>query len=86
MGVYVRFASGRGEYATMKDGCVYFSGLYVNDFFGDMTIKIGNETYTYNLANYLNGMAADADKTAVQALYNYAFYADAYVQTLPKAN
>ena len=86
MVVYVRFASGRGENETVTDGVVYFSGLYVNDFFGEMTIKIAGETYTYSLANYLNGMAADADKTAVQALYNYAFYADAYVQTLPKAN
>ena len=61
-----------------------FEDLYVNEFYGDLTIMIEGEEYTYSLANYLASMKENADKTVVQALYNYAFHADAYVDALPK--
>ena len=91
-------ATGRSEWGTIVDGSVVFTGLYVNEFFGNMTLKVYNvigegedatkefikgETYTYSLANYLHGIiengATDNEKAGVQALYNYAHYADAYV-------
>ena len=91
-------ATGRSEWGTIVDGSVVFTGLYVNEFFGNMTLKvydvtgegedavkkfIEDEEYTYSLANYLHGIiengATDNEKAGVQALYNYAYYADAYV-------
>ncbi len=78
-------ATGRSEWATVNDATslVIFKDLYVNEFFGEMAIKIDNETYTYSLANYLKGIEAEYpdEATAVQALYNYAYYANAYVNT-----
>ena len=77
-------ATGRSEWATVNDAAslVMFDDLYVNEFYGTMTIKIDNETYTYSLANYLNAMETEyPDKVpAIKALYNYAYYADAYVK------
>ena len=76
-------ATGRSEWGTIVDGSVVFTGLYVNEFFGNMTLTIEGETYTYSLANYLHGIiengATDNEQAGVQALYNYAYYADAYV-------
>ena len=91
-------ATGRSEWGTIVDGSVVFTGLYVNEFFGNMTLKvydvtgegedavkkfIEDEEYTYSLANYLHGIiengATDNEQAGVQALYNYAYYADAYV-------
>ena len=78
-------ANGRSENATVnEDGTVLFEGLYVNEFFGEMTITVEGEIYTYSLANYLKGIGGES--AAVQALYNYAFYANAYVATLVGAN
>ena len=74
-------ATGRSEWATVTEGIAIFKGLYVNEFFGEMTITVAGETYTYSLANYLEGIGGES--AAVQALYNYAFYAVAYVKTLP---
>ena len=74
-------ATGRSEWATVSEGIAIFKGLYVNEFFGEMTITVEGETYTYSLANYLEGIGGES--AAVQALYNYAFYAVAYVKTLP---
>ncbi|MBP3591165.1 MAG: hypothetical protein J6K14_01650 [Clostridia bacterium] len=72
-------ATGRSERANITDGIVIFEGLYVNEFFGDMTLTVADDdyTYNYNLANYLKGIGGES--AAVQALYNYAYYADAYV-------
>ena len=82
--VNLLLATGRSEWATVNDAAslVMFDDLYVNEFYGNLTIKIDNETYTYSLANYLKGIEADYpdEATAVQALYNYAYYADAYVK------
>ena len=80
--VHLVLATTRGEWATVgEDGIALFEGLYINEFFGDMKITIEGETYTYNLANYLYGLGGES--AGVQALYNYAFYADAYVKNLP---
>ena len=68
--------------ATVSGGEAIFEGLYVNEFIRDFTVAIGNETYTYNLANYLDGLTNDQYIAGVQALYNYAFHAAAYVETL----
>ena len=85
--VVLTLETGRIERATVdEDGTVIFQGLYVNEFNGEMTIEIEGETYYYSLANYLHGLTKDSDKAAVQALYNYAFYAQEYVDTLPKNN
>ena len=73
-------ATGRSERANVEEGTVIFSGLYVNEFFGDMTIKVEDETYTFSLANYLAGISEG--QAGVQALYNYAYYADLYVKAL----
>ena len=78
-------ANGRSETETVnEDGTVLFEGLYVNEFFGEMTITVEGEIYYYSLANYLKGIGGES--AAVQALYNYAFYANAYVATLVGAN
>ena len=83
--VTLTLATGRIETATVnEDGIVLFEGLYVNEFFGEMTITVAGETYYYSLANYLHGIGGE--NAAVQALYNYAFYADAYVASLKAAN
>ena len=75
-------ATGRSERATVGDnGIVIFKDLYVNEFNGEMHLYVDGETYTYSLANYLNGIGESAE---VQALYNYAFYAQEYVDTLDK--
>ena len=83
--VVLTLATGRIERATVgEDGTVIFQGLYVNEFNGEMTLTVEGETYYYSLANYLQGIGGES--AAVQALYNYAFYAQAYVDTLPKNN
>ena len=82
MTVTLKLATGRVETATIDGTQTIFEGLYVNEFHGDMTISVGNETYTYNLANYMYGLTEAEDKLAVQALYNYAFHAEAYVDLL----
>jgi hypothetical protein len=95
--VHLILATGRSEWGTIKNGVVIFEGLYINEFFGDMTIEVYdvsgegedavktdlNETYTYSIENYYNAMG-DSYKPAIAALYNYAFHADAYVDALPK--
>jgi hypothetical protein len=84
--VTLTLSNNRVEEATVSDtGTVLFEGLYVNEFYGDMTIEIEGETYKYSLANYLNGLTGDAAKASVQALYNYAYYAEQYVLALQEA-
>ena len=84
MEVKLALATGRIERATVgEDLTVIFEGLYVNEFSGDMTITVGAETYTYSIENYYNAMN-EAYKSAIAALYNYAQYAQSYVDTLPK--
>lgn len=56
-----------------------FEGLYVNEFYGDLTLTVEGETYTYSIENYYNAIA---NKDAVAALYNYVEYANAYVNYL----
>ena len=74
-------ANGRSETAAVNaEGIVLFEGLYVNEFFGEMTITVAGETYYYSLANYLYGIGGE--NAGVQALYNYAYYANAYVNAL----
>ena len=95
--VHLVLATGRGEWGTIKNGVAIFEGLYINEFFGDMTIEVYdvsgegedavktdlNETYTYSIENYYNAMG-DSHKPAIAALYSYAYYAQAYVDALPK--
>ena len=80
--VTLKLSNNTTHKATMQNGVVVFEGLYVNEFYGDMTISIENETYTYCLANYLNGLTNENAKCGVQALYNYAYHAEEYVKTL----
>ena len=84
--VTLTLANSVSKSATVQNDIAFFEGLYVNEFFGTMTIEVEGETYTYSLANYLNGLTEDADKAAVQALYNYAYYAEEYVNHLQSAN
>ncbi len=88
-------AEGRSEWADIEakvqdEKTVYtaiFEGLYVNEFFGDITIEIGGETYTYNLANYYHAMQGSDEKAVIEALYNYAYHAQEYVDSItPAAN
>ena len=88
-------AKGRSERANLKptildEETVYtaiFEGLYVNEFFGDITILVGGETYTYNLANYYHAMQDSDEKAVIEALYNYAYHAQEYVDSItPAAN
>ena len=74
--------AGRNLTATVAGGEAIFEGLYVNEFIRDFTVAIGEEIYNYNLANYLDGLTNDQYIAGVQALYNYAYHADAYVQAL----
>ena len=76
-------ATGRSEHADIVNGSVIFTGLYINEFAGDMKIYVDGEEYTYSLENYYKHLDA-ATKVKVAALYNYAQYAQAYVDTLPK--
>ncbi len=84
--VNVVLATGRSERAVINEaGYVIFEDLYVNEFFGEMTIKLAGEegvAYTFSLANYLSAMQTEEQKTVIQALYNYTYYADAYVKAL----
>ena len=88
--VTLRMANGVTKQATVGTEIVIFEGLYVNEFYGDMTLTIEGETYTYNLANYLNGLtqqsAPEAQLAGVQALYNYAYHAELYVKQLQEKN
>ncbi len=83
--VTVTFANGStasGNVTVSADEhnlAVVFDHLNILAFIGEMEIVAGSETYSYSLANYLYGLEDDADKEKVQALYNYAFYANAYV-------
>ena len=85
MEVTLKLATGHVETATVENKKAIFEGLYVNEFYGEMTITIGGETYTYSLANYLNGLTNADAKAGVQALYNYAYYAEEYVTALQNA-
>ena len=58
-----------------------FEGLYVNEFYGPLTLTVEGETYTYSIENYYNAIA---NKDAVKALYNYVEYANDYVEELRK--
>ncbi len=77
-------ATGRSERANVVGGSVVFAGLYVNEFAGEMKIHVGGETYTYSIENYYNALDAEDSKEDIAALYNYAQYAQAYVNTLTK--
>ena len=79
--VVLTLATGRIERATVgESGIVIFEDLYVNEFNGEMTLTVDDESYDYSLANYLHGIGGES--AAVQALYNYAFYAQEYVDYL----
>ena len=80
--INIVLATGRSEHQTIKNGSVIFTDLYVNEFYGEMTIKVDKEVYKYSLENYLAAMDAQADKTVIQALYNYTYHADLYVISL----
>ncbi len=79
--VTLTLASGRTVTATIEGGVASFEGLYINEFYGDLTISVGNETYSYCIENYHNAMD-EAHKPAIKALYTYAYYAVEYVATL----
>ncbi|MBP3591486.1 MAG: hypothetical protein J6K14_03305 [Clostridia bacterium] len=80
--VVLTLATGRIERATVgENGIVIFEDLYVNDFFGEMTIEVDGETYTYSLENYAFSMD-ETESAVVIALYNYAYYADDYVRNV----
>ena len=86
MEVNLLLGTGRSERVTIENGTAIFSGIYVNEFLGTMTIKVGGETYYYCLENYLAAEEASAYVDVIRALYNYASYADLYVETLPQEN
>ncbi|MBP3605734.1 MAG: hypothetical protein J6J66_03970, partial [Clostridia bacterium] len=79
--VTLTLASGRTVTATIEGGVASFAGLYINEFYGDLTISVGDETYSYCIENYHNAMGAE-HKAAIAALYTYAYYAVEYVATL----
>ena len=79
--VTLTLASGRTVTATIEGGVASFEGLYINEFYGDLTISVGDETYSYCIENYHNAMD-EAHKPAIAALYTYAYYAVEYVATL----
>ncbi len=83
--VTLRLNNGRIETVTIgANGEAIFRGLYVNEFFGTLTITAGNETYTYSLENYLNAMENDHPEKvpAIKALYTYTYYANDYVENV----
>ncbi len=78
-------ATARSENEEITGGYVRFSDLYINEFCGEMKIKVCNETYFYSLENYLDAMKVSSERAVIEALYNYAFYADLYVKDLQNA-
>lgn len=82
--VTLKLATGRVETAVITGGTAIFENLYVNEFYGVMEITVEGEdyTYTYSLANYKSGLIEEADRLAVDCLYNYARYADLYVRNV----
>ncbi len=84
--VRLTLASGRSEYRVMTAGVVIFDEIYINEFFGDMTVRASKdgktETYTYSLENYLYYQTDPALIAKVELLYNYTYYAHLYVDTL----
>lgn len=83
--VALALKNGRTETVTIgTNGEAIFESLYVNEFFGTLTITAGNETYTYSLENYLNAMETDHPEkvSAIKALYIYTYYANDYVENV----
>ena len=81
--VNIIFANGRNEQGIIgENGSVIFKDLYVNEFFGDITIKVEDEIYTYSLANYLAAMVDASEEAVILALYNYTYHANVYVMYL----
>ena len=85
--VHLILATTRGEHIPMAGNSATFKDLYVNEFYGDMQINVGKETYEYSLANYYAEMTDDYYKAVIEALYNYAYHAQEYVDSItPAAN
>ena len=80
---HVRTEATGGEYLHPSEAHASYEMLLLLE--GEISYIIEGETYTYSLANYLNGLTEEADKVAVQALYNYAYYAEEYVTALQNA-
>ncbi len=89
-------STGRSERANIgNDGLVLFNNIYVNEFYGVMTIKLEGEgiEYKYSLENYLFALQelnteenpTDAAQAIVAALHNYTYYADQYVKLIRAA-
>ena len=84
--VQLSLACGRREYRVMTEGVVIFDKIYINEFFGDMTVRASKdgktEVYTYSLENYLYYQTDPALIEKIELLYNYTYYAHLYVDTL----
>ena len=84
--IYLSLASGRGERRTMTEGVIVIDGIYINEFFGEMTVRASKdgvtEVYTYSLENYLYYQTDAALIERVSLLYNYTYYAHVYADTL----
>ncbi len=85
--VTLLLSTGRSETVTIADTPAIFESVYINEFFGDMTItatKDGKrETYVYSLENYLYYQGAnEALKAQICALYNYTYHAHVYVDKM----
>lgn len=79
-------ASGRSEHRVMTEGVAIFDNIYINEFFGELTVRAtkGNKTevYTYSLENYLYYQTDPALIEKVESLYNYTYLAHLYADVL----
>ena len=82
--VTVTLSTGRIESAVIgENGIVLFEGLYINELYGEMTIRAGAEKYTYSLSNYYHACAENPSVASlIAALHNYTYHAKVYVDLL----
>ena len=84
--VELTLSSGRRETLAMTGDVVIFEQIYINEFFGTLTLlatKEGKtEEYKYSLENYLYHQTDPAVIEKLQLLYNYTYFAHLYADML----
>jgi len=84
--VELTLSSGRRETLALTEDMVIFEQIYINEFFGTLTLlatKDGKtEEYKYSLENYLYHQTDSAVIEKIQLLYNYTYFAHLYADLL----
>jgi organic radical activating enzyme len=79
--VTFRTASGMtSNFRVNADGVATVWLYSVSALADEFTFTVGEEVYTYSLANYLYEQTNEDVIAKLKGLYNYAYYADLYVE------